>query len=59
VKAEGIQYIQQNGPFQLRGDAKLLQPLDELLAAFVAQGRMKLPGGHYEPCYRLSEFSEV
>ncbi len=53
VKAEGIQSIQKHGPFQLNGDAALLQPLDELLSAFVAQGRMKLPGNHYEPCYRL------
>ena len=27
--------------------------LDELLTAFVAQGRMKLPGSRYRPCYRL------
>ena len=27
--------------------------LDELLTAFVAQGRMKLPGSVYQPCYRL------
>ncbi len=53
VKAEGIRAIAEHGPFQLRGDAAVLQPLDELLAAFAAQGRMKLPGSHYEPCYRL------
>ena len=27
--------------------------LDELLTAFVAQERMKLPGSEYRPCYRL------
>ena len=27
--------------------------LDRLLAAFVAQNRMKLPGRTYQPCYRL------
>jgi hypothetical protein len=27
--------------------------MDALLAAFVEQGRMKLPGVRYEPCYRL------
>jgi predicted Rossmann-fold nucleotide-binding protein len=53
VKAEGIREIEEHGPFELRGDAAVLQPLDELLAAFVAQGRMKLPGVRYEPCYRL------
>jgi len=31
-----------------------MQPLDKLLQAFVAQHRMKLPGGAaYEPCYRV------
>jgi hypothetical protein len=59
VKADGIQSIQQHGPFQLNGEAALLQPLDGLLAAFVAQRRMKLPGSHYEPCYRLRGMSEV
>jgi len=29
-----------------------MQPLDALLAAFVAQRRMKLYGD-YQPCYRL------
>jgi len=27
--------------------------LDELLAGFVAQQRMKLPGAKYIPCYRI------
>jgi len=27
--------------------------LDELLAGFVAQQRMKLPGSTYTPCYRI------
>ena len=27
--------------------------LDELLAAFVAQKRMRLPGAAYQPVYRL------
>jgi len=27
--------------------------LDQLLAAFVEQRRMKLPGSVYRPCYRL------
>jgi pyrimidine/purine-5'-nucleotide nucleosidase len=28
--------------------------LDRLLAAFVQQQRMKLPGSRYRPCYRLA-----
>lgn len=53
VKAEGIRAIEEHGPFELQGDAVVLKPLDELLAAFVDQGRMKLPGSQYEPCFRL------
>jgi len=28
--------------------------MDDLLAAFVAQKRMKISGGDYSPCYRVS-----
>ena len=27
--------------------------LDTLLRAYVAAGRMKLPGSEYQPCYRI------
>ncbi len=54
VKTDGIRAIEEQGPFLLKGEADVLKPLDELLAAFVEQGRMKLPGSRYEPCYRLS-----
>jgi predicted Rossmann-fold nucleotide-binding protein len=54
VKAEGIKAIEEFGAFELRGEEGVLRPLDELLAAFVSQGRMKLPGGTpYQPCYKL------
>lgn len=53
VKEAGLRAIAEQGPFQLDGDTAVLEPLDGLLTAFVAQGRMKLPGSHYEPCYRL------
>ena len=53
VKVEGIQAIDRHGPFEIRGDADIMKPLDDLLSAFVAQGRMKLPGTRYVPCYRL------
>jgi len=35
------------------GDPTIMQLLDELLTAFVAQLRMKLPGTAYRPVYRL------
>lgn len=55
VKDAGIRAIAEQGPFQLKGDATVLKPLDALLSAFVAQGRMKLPGSLYQPCYRLGD----
>jgi hypothetical protein len=55
VKAEGIRRVEEGGPFNIRGATDVLHPLDRLLAAFVDQGRMKLPGTQYEPCYRLVE----
>ena len=54
VKEEGVQAIEKNGPFDIDGDADIMRALDKLLQAFVAQHRMKLPGGSaYEPCYRV------
>jgi hypothetical protein len=53
VKAQGVQAIAQHGPFELHGDAAVMRPLDRLLASFVQQKRMKLPGSTYQPCYRL------
>ncbi|MNE73645.1 LOG family protein YgdH [compost metagenome] len=54
VKDKGIRLIEQHGPYQIRGDAAVMEPLDRLLQAFVEQNRMKLPGGAaYEPCYRV------
>jgi len=53
VKESGIRAIEKYGPYKINGDQTIMQPLDKLLAAFVQQGRMKLPGGDYEPCYQL------
>jgi predicted Rossmann-fold nucleotide-binding protein len=53
VKEYGIAAIEKRGPYELRGDPQLMKMLDELLTAFVAQLRMKLPGSTYRPCYRL------
>jgi predicted Rossmann-fold nucleotide-binding protein len=51
VKAEGIEQIKQHGRFEINGDATLMAKMDTLLASFVEQGRMKLNGAPYEPCY--------
>jgi len=53
VKAEGIRSIEQHGLFELNGDKEIMEPMDALLAAFVKQHRMKLPGTEYVPCYRI------
>ena len=54
VKEEGVRAIERSGPFAIDGDADIMHALDELLQAFVAQHRMKLPGGSaYVPCYRV------
>jgi hypothetical protein len=53
VKESGVTAIERHGPFELTGDATIMEPLDHLLRSFVAQGRMKLAGAEYTPCYRL------
>jgi predicted Rossmann-fold nucleotide-binding protein len=53
VKENGVSAIEKLGPYELTGDASVMKLLDELLTAFVAQKRMKLPGSAYRPCYRL------
>ncbi len=53
VKDEGIRAIERHGHFKIRGDERIMDPLDSLLKSFVAQQRMKLPGREYVPCYRI------
>jgi hypothetical protein len=52
VKEEGMRRIEAEGPFEIHGDADIMQALDALLRAFVAQNRMKM-SGDYQPCYRV------
>ncbi len=53
VKAEGIEQIKLSGPFEINGDPKLMTYMDTLLDSFSKQGRMKLNGAKYEPCYKV------
>ncbi|MFN2164805.1 MAG: pyrimidine/purine nucleotide monophosphate nucleosidase domain-containing protein, partial [Anaerolineae bacterium] len=53
VKDYGIRMIREHGPFELHSDAVLVGALEHLLRRFVAQGRMKLERGTYEPCYQV------
>ncbi len=53
VREDGIRAIEKKGPFEISCDPSVLTPLDKLLDSFVKEGRMKLPGSVYEPCYRI------
>jgi len=53
VKAPGVKQIKEKGPFEIHGDLDIIEPMDTMLRAFVDQGRMKLPGSNYEPCYKI------
>ena len=55
VKAEGIHAIEKHGHFELQGDSEIMASMDALLAAFVDQQRMKLPGAVYVPCYKINK----
>jgi hypothetical protein len=53
VKEEGIRAIEKYGQFEIDGEDDIMRPMDALLASFVEQNRMKLPGKAYTPCYRI------
>jgi predicted Rossmann-fold nucleotide-binding protein len=53
VKESGIRAIEKYGHFEISGDLEIMEPMDALLSSFVLQGRMKLPGMTYTPCYRI------
>ncbi len=55
VKSGGIKAIRKHGPFMISGDKKIMSLMDKLLASFVSQQRMKLPGSEYVPCYKVIE----
>ena len=53
IRDEGIRAIEEHGPFEIHGDKAIMHQLDTLLSACVEQGRMRLPGRPYSPCYRI------
>ncbi len=55
VKESGICAIEKYGPYKIKGHPPLMEALDKLLASFVQQKRMKLPGSEYLPCYEISK----
>lgn len=54
VRDDTAAEIEKHGPFQIRGSARIMALLDDLLASFVEHKRMKIAGGAYRPCYRVS-----
>jgi len=53
VKDDGIRAIEEFGDFEIYGDASIMEPIDQLLTAFVAQNRMKMTANDYRPCYKI------
>jgi hypothetical protein len=53
VREDTAAAIAERGPFVIDGSGRTMQLLDDLLAAFVAQGRMKISSADYVPCYRI------
>jgi hypothetical protein len=51
VREDTAERIEKLGPFQISGSKRIMGMLDELLAAFVQQQRMKISGKDYDPCY--------
>jgi len=55
VKAFGVEQVRLHGPYQLRGDGRLMESIDSLLRMMVREQRMKLGEREvdYRPCYNL------
>ena len=53
VRDDTAAAIEKHGPFEINGSARIMALLDDLLAAFVDQRRMKIAAGSYRPCYRI------
>jgi hypothetical protein len=54
VREAGIARVERYGPFELRGDPRIIGALGQLLEDFVAARRMRLSDpSAYVPCYRI------
>lgn len=53
VKPEGIAMVKEKGPFEIKGDPDLMTSIDRILENMIKQGRMKLSGEDYSPCYKI------
>jgi predicted Rossmann-fold nucleotide-binding protein len=53
IRDEGIRAVEKHGPFEISGDSSIMASMDTMLAGFVRDHRMRLPGKPYDPCYRV------
>ncbi len=53
VREDTAAAIDEHGPFEIDGSRNIMNLLDDLLAAFVKQRRMKIASRDYVPCYRI------
>ena len=51
VREDTAEIIEREGPFEIYGSGRIMGLMDELLSGFVAQHRMKISRGDYDPCY--------
>ena len=51
VREDTAELIDREGPFEIHGSRRIMGLLDDMLAGFVAQHRMKISSGDYNPCY--------
>jgi len=51
VREDTAATIEREGPFEIDGSRRIMNLLDELLSSFIAQHRMKISRGDYDPCY--------
>jgi len=54
VREDTAALIDEKGPFEINGSARIMSLMDSLLTEFVEQKRMKISGGDYTPCYRVT-----
>jgi len=51
VREDTAEIIERDGPFEINGSGRIMGLMDDLLSGFVAQHRMKISSGDYDPCY--------
>ena len=51
VREDTAEIVEREGPFEINGSGRIMGLMDDLLSGFVAQHRMKISSGDYDPCY--------